>query len=664
MPDSPNKLSQFWQELKRRKVVRVITVYAAASFVILGLVGIVTEPFGLPEWTLKLVFVLLLVGFIIAVILSWIYDIHPEGGVVKTGPASKVKKADKPVTSKSWKIASYISFVVIVGLIILNIIPRTKRSEEKAILDKSIAVLPFINDSPDEERMYFINGTMEAILDNLCKIKNLRVVSRTSVEQYRNNLKPVQEIAKEMDVSYVLEGSGLKDEENIRLTIQLIDAIHDRHIWSDSYSRKTEEIFSLQSEIAQLVAGEIKAIVSPEEKQLIEKIPTTDLTAYDLYQKGREAQRSYESDNTNKEAIVRAESLYRQSLHYDSTFPQAYLGLAYISFSKFTRDPIRLESMQDSALIYANIALSYDDQLADAYNFKGSYYHIKGESNRAIKEWEKAITINPNSENPYQGIGWLYFSKGDYVKSIENLMKASSLNRGPELPSILRDLGFVFATAGFNTNTKQHYLEALNLDGDSMTYYRRLAYAEMCAGNFTKGIELGKIAISKDSQEPYLWSEIGSSYLYLRQYEESLYYFRKFIEILESMGRINFYSLPWIAFAFLQNGYTTESEFYVNEQITIAREWIERRAFAFEQNYLRLALVYAFTGDKENAYENLRLFNQMGNTNVHVMKLRNDPLFDNIKDEPDFQQIVSDIEAKYQAEHERVRQWLEENDLL
>src|SRR5210317_1668509 len=121
----PNKLSQFWQELKRRNVVRVITVYAGVAFVILELVDIIAEPLKLPSWLLPVVIVLLSIGFIIAVILSWIYDIHPEGGMVKTEPAEKVKAEDIPKSSNNWKIASYISFVVIVGLIVLNIIPRS-----------------------------------------------------------------------------------------------------------------------------------------------------------------------------------------------------------------------------------------------------------------------------------------------------------------------------------------------------------------------------------------------------------------------------------------------------------------------------------------------------------------------------------------------------------
>jgi len=184
----PNKLSQFWQELKRRNVVRVITVYAGAAFVIIELINNITEPLHLPEWTPTLVIILLAIGFPVAIIFSWIYDVHPEGGIVKTEPAIKVKVEEFPRSSKGWKIASYISFVVILGLIVLNIIPRTDNKEN---LDKSIAVLPFKNDSPEQTEMYFIDGTMESILDNLCKIKDLRVVSRTSVEQYRNNPKPI-----------------------------------------------------------------------------------------------------------------------------------------------------------------------------------------------------------------------------------------------------------------------------------------------------------------------------------------------------------------------------------------------------------------------------------------------------------------------------------------
>jgi hypothetical protein len=167
MSQPSNKLTNLWQELKRRKVVRVITVYAAAAFVILELVDIIAEPFGLPDWTMKLVVVLLSIGLIISVILSWIYDVHPEGGIVKTEPSKKVIEDSIPPSSKGWKIASYISFVVIVGLILFHILSTSNKSKEIPILDKSIAVLPFINDSQDKDNEHLINGIMEDLLINL-----------------------------------------------------------------------------------------------------------------------------------------------------------------------------------------------------------------------------------------------------------------------------------------------------------------------------------------------------------------------------------------------------------------------------------------------------------------------------------------------------------------
>lgn len=662
MAASPNKLNQFWQELRRRKVTRVITLYAAAAFAILELTDIVAPSLGLPGWTLNLVIILLSAGFIIAVIISWIYDIQPEGGMVKTDPAEKGSADTAPPSSRGWKIASFISFALIAALIVLNILPRTKRSEKKELLEKAIAVLPFINDSPDEEKMYFINGTMEAIHDNLGKIVDLRVVSRTSVEQYRNNPKPVQEIADEMKVSYVLEGSGLKDEENIRLNIYLIDAVHDRQIWSCTYVRKSSEIFSLQSEIAQLVASEIRALVSPREKELIDKEPTSSLTAYDLYQKGRELQLHKMRGPERSEVAATVESLYRRALEYDSTFARAYVGLADIYHAKYGWDPYLFEHMIDSVLIYINLALSYDDQLADAYIRKGYYYRTHSENELAIREWEKAISLSPNAAEPYTAMGWLYNSIGDYVKSIESFVKASSLNRGPELPSILNGLGFELTQIGFYTESVGKYEEKLKRDGDSTSYFRDLCYAEYCAGHYDRAIVAGQNAIARDPQN-HAWSNVGTSYLELKQYEEALYYLKNYAELLESIGQVNFYYLPALAFAYRQTGDTEQSGIYVQEQITLSNEWIKRKVSGYQDNYMRLAQVYAMDGDPGKAMENLRLFSKLGGTSVHANNMRNSPMLEQIRDEPGFDRIMDEVEAKYRAEHEKVRQWLEANNM-
>ncbi|MEJ2596670.1 MAG: hypothetical protein P8100_16460 [bacterium] len=270
MSDNSNRLSRFWQELKRRKVIYVITVYASGSFVLIELVNNVLEPLNLPEHLSTIVIISLVIAFPIVVILSWIFDVTPKG-LEKTKPADAVEeeKEEVVVTSHAWRIATYVSVVIIAGLILFNIFTRTGLSAEVIEYGKSIAVLPFVNDSPAQENEFFINGTMESILNNLCKIKDLRVVSRSSVEQYRDTIVPIPEIARAMMTGYILEGSMQKIGQHIRITVQLIDQ-NDRHVWSEQYDREIEKLedqFALQSEIAEMVAREIHAVVTPEENK-------------------------------------------------------------------------------------------------------------------------------------------------------------------------------------------------------------------------------------------------------------------------------------------------------------------------------------------------------------------------------------------------------------
>jgi len=280
MAINPNNLSQFWQELKRRNVVRVVTVYAGAAFVILELVSMSEEPFGLPDWTFVLAVVLLSIGFIIAVILSWIYDIHPEEGMVKTESKEKVIAEDVVTLSSRWKIATYISLVVIVALIIVTIIKpfsSTRSSKELTIM-----VLPFHNDSPGVGDDYIVNGLMEEILNKLTLIGELEVKSRTTSEKYRDSPKSSKEIAQEVGVRYILEGSSQTVFDITRMRLQLIEARQDRHLWAKPYEReiRLENLFDVQEELSRIVADELKIVLNLQEKEQIEKKPTEDLAAY------------------------------------------------------------------------------------------------------------------------------------------------------------------------------------------------------------------------------------------------------------------------------------------------------------------------------------------------------------------------------------------------
>ena len=651
----PNKLSLFWQELKRRRVTRTITVYAAAAFVILELVDIISPNLGLPAWTFNLVLILLLVGFIITVIVSWIYDIHPDGGIVKTEPANKVKSEDMSKSSKSWKIASYISFVVIIGLIVLNVIPRNNREKVSEILDKSIAVLPFNNLSTDEENTYFIDGVMESILNNLCRIEDLRVPGRTSVMQYRENPKPIPLVAEEMDVTYVLEGSGQKIGNRLLLTVQLIIGNEDRHIWSKQYDRvieKVEDLIDIQKEIAQQVAGEIKAIITPKEQELIEQIPTINLTAYDFYQRGRE-----EHWNGN---IDKAEELYHKALESDPAFAQAYNGLAQVYWNKHWREEYLSENFLDSVLILTDIALSYNPNLSETHAFRGYYYTAKDNPDQAILEFDKALQLNPNEWMAFMGKANLY-SNRDYLLTIENLQQAINLNRGQGLSGLLYNLSLSYGIIGFNKQGKIHAQQYLDLTGDSARFYYLTSFS--VPGHSEERIEILKKAYRLDSSYLEIIYQIGETYSFHGNHKESLQYFEKCLEI-GGFGTSRYHR---IGYAYWNIGEKEKANYYFNKQLEYSLGEINlgRKQAGVYFSYFDLAGTYAFRGEKNKAYEYLKMFNRKEKMPIWILDyFQTDPLFDSIRDEPEFQQIVRDVEAKYQAEHERVRQWLEENNSL
>ncbi len=556
--------------------------------------------------------------------------------------------------------------IIALALIISGIFFIPKLFKSSPPVEKSIAVLPFHNDSSDEENQYFINGLMDAILDNLCKIKDLRVISRTSVEQYRNSPKSIPEIARELNVNYILEGGGQKYEDNIRLTIQLLDARNDRHIWSKPYNRKTKDIFSVQSEIAQLIADELKAYITPEEKQMIEKTPTTSLTAYDFFQRGRDEYWKYLTGGGGREALERAENLYREALKYDSTFAQAYSGLAMAYWNKTSWSGFFLENYMDSVLILADIALSFDKQLAEGYWVKAAYYYFNGNIEQALEEADRTIKLNPNDWMPYWGNGLIYRSL-DLVKSIDNITKAISLNRGSMLPQLLVNLGWVYHSAGFIEKFKDCLQGALKLNGDSAGYYEGLGSSENHQGNFAKAIEFLEKGHKIDTNRLGIIGNLGYSHMFLGHYRESLKYYKTYVERLEASGSGDLQNMQRVGYVYWQNGYKKEAEYYFNKQIEYCNESIElgreysRNLTAFYD----LAGIYAFRGKRDKSIENLRKFNQGNWMNFFISRLiKQDPLFDSIRNDPEFLEIVRDIEGKYQAEHERVRKWLEEQGKL
>jgi TolB-like protein len=561
--------------------------------------------------------------------------------------------------------------IVIVALFMLNIIGEGKQTKE---IEKSIAVLPFVNDSPEEENAYFINGIMDEVLINLQTIKELRVISRTSVEKYRGSDKPsVREIAKELGVNYIVEGSGQKYGNTFRLRVQLLDLTDkERQIWGEFYEREiqeTKDVFRIQSQIAQSIASELEATITPEEKQLIEKVPTSNVTALDFYQRGREEEGKYSyydltessvfSQGLNPsslESIKRAERMYKEAVKCDSTYAMAYTGLAGIYWRKNYYKEYFSENFLDSVLFLANKALSFDDHLPDAYYIRAMYYAEKGINKQTLENFDKTLNLNPNYWLAYYGKG---FISDDYVVALENLKKAASRNHGSGLSDIFEEISFRLSNSGFSELAKNYSLETVKLESDSSKYYFWLWMYEF---DYNKCFEFYEKRYSIDSTDLTASNFLANYYGYNGRFKESLRFYKKWLNGLKTEGRTNINEMQRIGYAYSKNGFRDSADYYFNKQIEYCNNGIRSgRPYGISAAYYDLAGVYAYTGNKIKAYENLKIFNQGPMVFLWLVRfIKKDPLFDSIRDEPEFQQIVSDMEAKYQAEHERVRKWLEE----
>jgi TolB-like protein/AraC-like DNA-binding protein len=537
--------------------------------------------------------------------------------------------------------------------------------------EKSIAIMPFKNLSNNPDDRYIYDGVMDEILTNLSVIHDLRVVSRTSVEQFREGTKSVPEIASKLNVDYIVEGSGQKYGNTLHLRVQLIEASTDKHIWARTFEeeiRETKDIFKIQSQVAQAIAAEVNTTVTPEEKQLINKIPTANLTAYDFFLRGQDELYTYKSiliyrsDLINKGALRKAEMMFKKALEYDSTFGRAYIGLADIYWAKHWSETYLTENFLDSVLILADRALSYDNQLAAGFYYRGEYFIQKGETGKALQEYNSALRYNPNYWEVCYAVGqnvYLYnYDYMDFVKGLEYLHKAVSLNHGKELPFLLRELGDAYGGwAGFPEKKEYYFFEAFKLNNDT------LSLGDL--NNDKEKLETLTKRYSRDSNNLWIILNLARTYSKLGQYKESLKYTKKFENRLNERSYLYYSGRTEIGYAYWENGFKKEAEKWFNEQIRISEESLQLGRNYSIDAYCDLANIYALTGQREKAYESLRRFakNHLF-PYFRIAWIKEDPMLNSIRNESGFQQIVQGMESKYQGEHERVSKWLQEQGKL
>jgi TolB-like protein len=321
----------------------------------------------------------------------------------------------------------YGTIIAVIAIFAIIYFSYFKPSGETQIHEKSIAVLPFKNFSDKPENQYLSDGMMEAILMNISKIGDLSVISRTSVEQYRKSQKSVKQIGEELGVKHILEGSTYLDEQDIRITVQLIDSKTDQHIWSESYDTKLDNIFTIQSQIAKIIANVLHAQISAEEMKRIERIPTLNQKAYDLYQKALYYYINFLLGRQEQD-YQKSRSLLSLSITEDSTFAAAYTKLADLYWMRNYRTEYHSETFMDTVFSLSQKALSYDPQSSDAHRLLGQYYFETGRSEQGITELETSISFNSNNAGSYATLGFYKNWTGDWETGIPYILKSIQLD--------------------------------------------------------------------------------------------------------------------------------------------------------------------------------------------------------------------------------------------
>jgi TolB-like protein/Flp pilus assembly protein TadD len=403
----------FFEEVKRRKVYRVAAAYIIAAGGVIQLASAAFPAWELPNWALRLVITLLLLGFPIALILAWAYDITAQG--------VRATRTSVPGSHRRRNVIMLVATGVIISAAAgFFLLPRLSAHK----VEKSIAVLPFESFSDDKENAYFADGIQDDVLTNLSKIGDLKVISRTSVMPYRGKASNLREIGKALGVGTILEGSVRRDGNRVRVNVQLINAENDEHIWAEDYDRELTDVFAIQTDLAQKIANELRAKLSPSEKAQMEHKPTENGDAYLAFVQAHNLSMAVE----DFEKLKKSEQLYQRAIDLDPNFALAiarYSQLESWIQHTFERTPER----RQRALHLAERALELQPDLPEAHLARGfSYYYGDNNYEAALKEFEIAKNGLPNESEVYLALGAIQRRQGKWDESTANLEKAVALN--------------------------------------------------------------------------------------------------------------------------------------------------------------------------------------------------------------------------------------------
>jgi TolB-like protein/Tfp pilus assembly protein PilF len=427
----------FLSELKRRNVYKVAVAYAVVGWVIAQIATQIFPFLEIPNWVVRLVIVLIAIGFPIALVIAWAFEATPEG--IKRTEVADAMPAAKSQKKHAWIYVIVIGAAMSAGLFFLG---RYTAASKNAInlpnelSAKSIAVLPFDNLSRDPDNAFFAEGVQDEILTRLAKVADLKVIARTSTQKFKSSPENLPDIAKQLGALNILEGSVQKANDQVRENVQLINALTNSHLWAEIYDRKLNDIFAVESDIAKTIADTLQAKLTGSEKQMMAAQPTNDTTAYELYHKGLSFWGQRSGDNLPKSI-----AFYEQAIARDPNYALAYGGLAnsYILLPYYTATP--LHDAATKARAAALKALQLNPNLAEGHIALGKIISFDDmDLAGAGREFQRAIELQPNNATAHHWYGnGPLAALGKFEQAIAEGKKAVELD--PLSPIINADHG-------------------------------------------------------------------------------------------------------------------------------------------------------------------------------------------------------------------------------
>ncbi len=594
------KIDNFFAELKRRNVYKVAVAYAVVAWLLLQAASIFFPAFDAPPWVMKIFIIVIIFGFPVALIFSWAFEITPEG--IKLESEIEPNKSIARRTGRKIVAVTIALAVVAAGLFVYQLVrpvgtslrdvPKTEvgRLGEPSlpVREKSIAVLPFDNLSRDPDNAYFCEGVQDEILTRLAKVADLKVISRTSTQHFKSTPENLPQIAKQLGVAHILEGSVQKTNDQVRVNVQLINALTDAHLWAETYDRRLIDIFSVESEIAKNIAETLQAKITGSEKNSIAKAPTANPEAYELYLKGR-----FFWNKRSGVDLRKAIEFFNQAIAKDPNYALAYGGLAdsYLLLPNYGGAPTA--DVVPLARAAVTKALELDDSLAEAHASLGLLDTLDLRLERAITHFERAVQLKPNYATAHHWLGLGHLSLGHFDRAIAEEKRATELD--PLSVIINADFAWTYACAHRLDEAEAQARRTLEIDPRFFLAHYYLGGIRQAKGQLTEAIA---------------------------EYQQAL----------DLNG--DSYSLAMLGQAYARGGNKAEA------QKILAR--LNEEAKSRHVAPYAWALLYLGLGDKNRALDELETAYQRGDTN-YLFVLKVDPLFDDLRGQPRFEALVQKI---------------------